>query len=44
MPAMDGHSLTKRIKEDPVLRQLPVILFSSLNHRKPATQGHRRGR
>ncbi len=30
MPAMDGHSLTKRIKEDPVLRQLPVILFSSL--------------
>ncbi len=30
MPAMDGHSLTKRIKEDTVLRQLPVILFSSL--------------
>jgi two-component system chemotaxis response regulator CheV len=30
MPAMDGHSLTKRIKEDPVLRELPVILFSSL--------------
>ena len=30
MPAMDGHNLTKRIKEDPVLRQLPVILFSSL--------------
>ncbi len=30
MPAMDGHSLTKRIKTDPVLQQLPVILFSSL--------------
>lgn len=30
MPRMDGHNLTKRIKEDPVLRQLPVILFSSL--------------
>ncbi|THB66974.1 MAG: chemotaxis signal transduction protein CheV [Desulfovibrio sp.] len=30
MPAMDGHNLTKRIKEDPVLGQLPVILFSSL--------------
>jgi len=30
MPMMDGHHLTKRIKEDPVLRDLPVILFSSL--------------
>jgi len=30
MPIMDGHNLTKRIKEDPVLKELPVILFSSL--------------
>lgn len=30
MPMMDGHNLTRRIREDPVLRQLPVILFSSL--------------
>ncbi|MEF2229722.1 MAG: chemotaxis protein [Pseudodesulfovibrio sp.] len=30
MPMMDGHHLTKRIKEDPVLRDIPVILFSSL--------------
>lgn len=30
MPKMDGHSLTRRIKEDPVLKQLPVYLFSSL--------------
>ncbi len=30
MPAMDGHNLTKRIKEDPSLKELPVILFSSL--------------
>lgn len=30
MPAMDGHSLCKSIKDDPVLNQLPVILFSSL--------------
>lgn len=30
MPMMDGHHLCKRIKEDPVLRVLPVILFSSL--------------
>ncbi len=30
MPFMDGHNLTKRIKEDPSLRRLPVLLFSSL--------------
>ena len=30
MPQMDGHHLTKRVKEDPVLRDLPVMLFSSL--------------
>ncbi|WP_319542754.1 chemotaxis protein [uncultured Pseudodesulfovibrio sp.] len=30
MPMMDGHHLTKKIKEDPVLHVLPVILFSSL--------------
>lgn len=30
MPAMDGYTLTRKIKEDPVLRELPVIIFSSL--------------
>ena len=30
MPKMDGHHLTKRIKEHPVLSRLPVIIFSSL--------------
>lgn len=30
MPQMDGHNLCKRIKEDPALKELPVILFSSL--------------
>ena len=30
MPEMDGHALTKKIKEDPELKKLPVILFSSL--------------
>ncbi|MCM3123506.1 chemotaxis protein [Mesobacillus sp. AQ2] len=30
MPQMDGHHLTKRIKEHPVLSKLPVIIFSSL--------------
>ena len=30
MPQMDGHHLTKRIKEDSKLNKLPVIIFSSL--------------
>lgn len=30
MPAMDGLNLTRRIKEDEILKRLPVILFSSL--------------
>ncbi len=30
MPIMDGYMLTKFIKEDPVLKVLPVIFFSSL--------------
>ncbi len=30
MPQMDGHSFCRHIKEDPVLKKLPVILFSSL--------------
>ena len=28
--AMDGHTLCRNIKDDPVLKELPVILFSSL--------------
>lgn len=30
MPRMDGHHLTKLIKDDEVLRRIPVYLFSSL--------------
>lgn len=30
MPRMDGFTMTKRIKDDPVLSKLPVILYSSL--------------
>ncbi|MGM7720126.1 chemotaxis protein [Metabacillus sp. Hm71] len=30
MPQMDGHHLTKKIKEDQTLSILPVIIFSSL--------------
>ena len=30
MPYMDGLNLTSRIKNDNILKQLPVLLFSSL--------------
>ncbi|MEN6375048.1 MAG: chemotaxis protein [Smithella sp.] len=30
MPEMDGYSLCQKIKNDPVLKILPVVLFSSL--------------
>ena len=30
MPEMDGHHLTKLIKEDALLRRVPVVIFSSL--------------
>ena len=30
MPVMDGLNLTSRIKEDSLLKQLPVLIFSSL--------------
>ncbi|CCH48092.1 chemotaxis protein [Pseudodesulfovibrio piezophilus] len=30
MPLMDGFSLTKKLKEDPILGKLPVILYSSI--------------
>ena len=30
MPQMDGHRLTKLVKEDPALQKIPLIIFSSL--------------
>ena len=30
MPKMDGHRLTKLVKEDSTLKRIPVIIFSSL--------------
>lgn len=30
MPVLDGHALTRRIKEHKMLRDMPVIIFSSL--------------
>jgi two-component system chemotaxis response regulator CheV len=30
MPQMDGHRLTKLVKDDPDLKHIPLIIFSSL--------------
>lgn len=30
MPQMDGHHLTKKVKDHPMLAEIPVIIFSSL--------------
>jgi len=30
MPQMDGHHLTKLVKDDPELKKIPLIIFSSL--------------
>ncbi len=30
MPQMDGHRLTKLVKSDPILKSIPLVIFSSL--------------
>ncbi len=39
MPQMDGHRLTKLVKNDPCLKGLPVILFSSLINEEMRRKG-----
>lgn len=43
MPQMDGHRLTKLVKEDSVLKVLPVILFSSLINEEMRIKGRQLG-
>jgi len=39
MPQMDGHHLTKLIKEDPEMKDLPVVIFSSLVNEEMRRKG-----
>lgn len=39
MPKMDGHRLTKLIKDDDVLKKIPVLLFSSLINEQMIAKG-----
>lgn len=43
MPQMDGHRLTKQVKDDPVLKTIPVILFSSLINDEMRRKGEELG-
>ncbi|MBQ9412715.1 MAG: chemotaxis protein CheV [Oscillospiraceae bacterium] len=43
MPQMDGHRLTKLVKEDPVLRNIPLIIFSSLISEEMRIKGKQLG-
>jgi two-component system chemotaxis response regulator CheV len=43
MPQMDGHHLTKLVKEDEYLKQLPVVIFSSLINNEMEKKGQSLG-
>ena len=43
MPEMDGHRLTKLIKDDDRLKKLPVIIFSSLVNEQMRQKGKELG-
>ena len=43
MPQMDGHRLTKLIKDSDIFRHLPVVIFSSLINDEMRRKGERLG-
>lgn len=43
MPEMDGHRLTKLVKDDPKLKKIPVIIFSSLINTEMQIKGKQLG-
>lgn len=43
MPQMDGYTLLKNIKDDPALRDIPVVIFSSLISENMRYQGENLG-
>ena len=43
MPQMDGHRLTKLVKDDPDMNHLPVVIFSSLVNEEMKIKGKQLG-
>ena len=43
MPLMDGHRLTKLVKEDPATKDIPVVIFSSLVNEEMRKKGEALG-
>ena len=43
MPLMDGHRLTKLVKEDDIMKKIPLIIFSSLVNEEMRRKGERLG-
>ena len=43
MPQMDGHRLTKLVKDDPDMNHLPVVIFSSLVNEEMRRKGESLG-
>lgn len=43
MPQMDGHRLTKLVKEDANLKKIPLIIFSSLINQEMEIKGRKLG-
>ena len=43
MPEMDGHRLTKLVKEDEKMRNMPVVIFSSLINEEMRIKGKQLG-
>ena len=43
MPEMDGHRLTKLVKEDEMMKSMPVIIFSSLINEEMWRKGKQLG-
>ena len=43
MPLMDGHRLTKLVKSDTTLRDIPVVIFSSLVNEEMRKKGEQLG-
>lgn len=43
MPQMDGHRLTKLVKDDSILKTIPIVIFSSLINEEMRIKGRQLG-